>query len=58
MSTQERSIKPKEENRKGQGDKSDEMVRLPIRELAFDQGPKRQEKEACSILEKHAVLYQ
>lgn len=45
MSDQEKSIKPGEENWKGQGDKLDEMVRLPGRELAFARDPKRQEND-------------
>lgn len=48
---------PGEENWKGQGDKLDEMVGLPVRELAFAQDPKRQESDAYSILERNLILY-
>lgn len=46
-----------EENWKGQGGKLDEMVRLPVRELAFAQDPKRQENDTHSILERNLILY-
>lgn len=43
MSAKEKSTKPKEKAWEGRGAKSDEMVRHPLRKLAFDQGPKSQE---------------
>lgn len=55
--SRKKSIKPGEENWKGQGGKLDEMVRLPVRELAFAQDPKRQENDAYRMLERNLILY-